>query len=63
MCQGIKHPFESPRCSRFYPAGALRDPEALLMSADDAQDILSLSPSGRGQGKVATDTTCVRTAS
>jgi len=43
MRQSITHPSESTRSSRFYPAGALRDPESLLTSADDAQDILSLS--------------------
>jgi hypothetical protein len=45
MSHSITHPFESTRCSRFYPAGALRDTESLLTAAGDEQAILSLSSS------------------
>jgi hypothetical protein len=43
MGHRITHPFESTRCSRFYPAGALRDTESLLTLAGDGEVILSLS--------------------
>jgi hypothetical protein len=50
MDHRITHPFESTRCSRFYPAGALRDTESLLTTAGDEQTILSLSSGRPEQG-------------
>ncbi len=50
MDHRITHPFESTRCSRFYPAGTLRDTESLLTPAGDEQTILSLSSGRPEQG-------------